>query len=99
MSLTASIIDALEGQGAPLAGKDIATLAGLPYKSAIDALDRMLDAGHVARIGRKKSSRWSLVARAPAAPKEIDSLEAQWHGRGTPTPTGGGRGTTPPPIH
>ena len=90
-----AITTALKGALQPLGGADVAMRAGLPYKVAIDALGRMLDAGTVVRFGRKYSAQWALAATAAALPRDgIGALEAVWRSA-TPTPRGGEGKATP----
>lgn len=78
--LYVAITTALDGRTAPIAGRDVAEVAGIAYKAAIDALGRMLDAGTVVRYGAQ-------------ALLEMGAVEAAWRTRpAAPSPPrGGGR--------
>ena len=96
--IRAALTAALQGRDTPMSGRDAANAARLPYKQAIDALGRMLDAGTVVRFGAKRSAVWAL-SDAPAAcrPDAIGALEAAWR-RPTPAPHGGEAEGTPRPL-
>lgn len=51
--LSDAISKALRGRATPLLGREVADVAGIAYKAAIDALCRMPDAGTLVRFGRK----------------------------------------------
>jgi hypothetical protein len=92
-----AIITALQGVDTTIGGRDVALLAGLPYKTTIDALGCMLGAGVVVRFGSKYSSKWALVGTPVGAPRDrLDALEAVWRAAATPTPTGEARATPRP---
>ena len=75
---------------------DPTELADLPYKVAIDALGRMLDAGIVVRIGRKYSALWALAGHAAALPHDaFGALEAAWRAGGPHPPRGEARSHPP----
>lgn len=98
MTIRQALTKALEGRTEPLSGRFVADAAGLPYKVAIDALGRMLDAGNVVRFGRKYSAKWALSG-TPAArpPAGIAALEAAWRAA-RPHPHGGEAEGTPQPC-
>jgi hypothetical protein len=100
MRLPDAIAKALAGRGEPLPGHEVAQVAGVAYKAAIDALGRMHDAGTVVRFGRKRGAAWALVG-SPAAcqPDPMGALEALWRKQGGiphPHPHGGEAKTVPP---
>lgn len=41
---------------------DIANAAGLTYHQTIYALNALLNAGHIARIGRKSTAQWGSIS-------------------------------------
>ena len=71
-----------------LTGRDVATLAGIPYKATIDALCRMHNSGQVIRVGSKSAARWTLKAQESVTDTALAALEAVWRGK-TPHPPGG----------
>lgn len=99
MRLPDAIAKALAGRSEPLPGHEVAQVAGVAYKAAIDALGRMHDAGTVVRFGRKRGAAWALVG-SPAAcqPDPMGALEALWRKQGGishPPLRGGGQDRTP----
>lgn len=76
----------------------VATMAGIPYKAAIDALGSLLNTGQVVRFGRKYSATWAL-ATAPAArrPDPLAPVEAAWRAP-APTPAPRGEAKAGPPV-
>jgi hypothetical protein len=93
--IRAAITEALGLAHRPLSGRECAALAGLPYKVAIDALGRMLDAGTVVRFGRKYSALWALAGTPAGLPPDaLGALEAVWRGA-DPHPHGGERAGHP----
>lgn len=44
--------------------RDVAASTGLHYSQTIFALNALLNAGHIARHGKKSTSRWGSVALA-----------------------------------
>lgn len=102
MTIRAAILVALQACAQPVGGREVATLAGLNYKSAIDALNRLLDMGRVYRLGRTHTARWTTT---PPHDTELDAakaLDAAWFGaaarratRRRPPPPGGCPEATP----
>ena len=42
--------------------RDVAQACGLTYHQTIYALNALLNAGHVARLGRKSTSQWGSIS-------------------------------------
>jgi hypothetical protein len=93
--IRSALTTALQGVATAIGGRDVALLAGLPYKTTIDALGRTHDAGTVVRFGSKYSSKWALAGTPAGAPRDrLDALEAIWRTATTPPPP---RGRPKPP--
>jgi hypothetical protein len=106
MTIRAAILAALHGCAQPVGGREVASMTGLRYKSAIDALNRLLDMGRVYRLGRTHTARWTTTPPHDPALDAAAALDAAWFGaaraagrrHSTPTPPGGrGEAGTPRP--
>ena len=60
-TLRARILAVLDASSAPMTSHEIAMATGAPYKSTIDALNKLYDYGKVRRTGAKFTACWSKV--------------------------------------
>lgn len=67
-SVRRKVLDVIQAAPVPLRGRDVARLAGLNYKQAVDALNSLLDMERVERIGRKQTARWVKKAAPESHP-------------------------------
>jgi hypothetical protein len=100
MRLPDAISKVLAGRSEPLLGHEVAQVADVAYKAAIDALGRMHDAGTVVRFGRKRGAAWALVGSPAACQADpMGALESLWRKQGSISPPhpprGGGQDRTP----
>ena len=61
--------------------RDVATIAGLSYHQTLFALNALLNAGHIARQGKKSTAQWGstvLVEHNPTA-DALATLHALFH--------------------
>ena len=58
-TLRARILAVLDASSVPMTGHEIAMATGAPYKSTIDALNKLHDYGKVRRTGAKFTACWS----------------------------------------
>lgn len=68
----------LEAATTPLSGKEVAELAGIPYKPTIDALGVLLYRGSVARTGAKFTAQWMLAKPQESASAELVLAMRLW---------------------
>lgn len=99
MTIRGTILAALHGCAQPVGGREVADRADVPYKPAIDALNRLLDMGRVYRLGRTHTARWTTTPPPDPALDAAAALDAAWFGAArrraaprAPTPHGGGEG-------
>lgn len=59
-TIRSRVLAVIEVASRPLTGKEVAQAAGIPYKPAIDALNKLYDYGKVRRTGAKFTARWSV---------------------------------------
>lgn len=78
LTYRATVLAVVLAADAQLTGREVAQLAGMPYRRAIDALVALYNSGRVARAGRKYTARW----HAPTAPgnpaAELEAAFAAW---------------------
>ncbi len=67
-----TVILATEGW---ITGHDVALLAGLTHKQAIDALNWLNNSGKVARIGRKFTAKWGRIITPDPLDDPLTALE------------------------
>lgn len=91
MTIRAAILAALHDCAQPVAGREVASMAGLRYKSAIDALNRLLDMGRVYRLGRTHTARWTTTPPHDPALDAAAALDAAWFGAARARSTGSHR--------
>jgi hypothetical protein len=65
LSYRARVLAAINAAPGPLAGQDVARLAGIGYRQTVDALNALHNAGRITRIGRKFTARWSRLPDPP----------------------------------
>lgn len=84
-AMEASIVEALRAHGGPMASRDFrAVLKGAVTNTLLRALQRLIDAGKVQRLGESRSSAYALVGGAPVvsaktavAPEVVPASEGE----------------------
>ena len=68
------VLEVLDSSLFPLTGYEVARLAGLNYKQAIDALDALYNMNKVTRLGKKESARWTRLERVVPSSDPLNDL-------------------------